>query len=225
MKKKIVKFSALPLIAASIFYSFSPKETLGTKEFEGTSFLTSNLEEFNYTVSESADLAMLEKSEVKVYPQLGKSYLAFKEAVGFKESGGDYKVVNEFGYMGKYQFGRGTLEVIGIRDVNLFLNDPDLQEAAFYANTARNKWILRRDIERFAGKTISGVKITESGILAAAHLAGPGNVKKYLRSWGASDFNDGFGTSIKSYFKKFAGYDTSYVEAERLPQVSIPSEV
>lgn len=224
MKKKIVRFSVLPLIAASIFYSFSTKGALGTEDFEGTAFLTSSLDEFHYTVSESADLAMLEPG-AKAYPELGKSYLAFREAVGFKESGGDYKVVNEFGYLGKYQFGRGTLEVIGIRDTNLFLNEPHLQEAAFYANTARNKWILRRDIERFAGKTINGVKITESGILAAAHLAGPGNVKKYLRSWGASDFNDGFGTSIKTYFKKFAGYDTSFVEAERLPQVSIPSEV
>ena len=224
MRKKIAKFSVLPLIAASFFYSFSTKEALGTKEFTGSAFFTSNTEELNYTVSESPDLAMLE-TETKAYPQLGKSYLAFREAVGFKESGGDYTVVNEFGYMGKYQFGRGTLDVIGIRDVNRFLNEPHLQEAAFYANTARNKWILRRDIKRFAGKTVDGIKITESGILAAAHLAGPGNVKKYLRSWGASNFSDGFGTSIKTYFKKFAGYDTSSIVAERLPQVRIPSEI
>lgn len=224
MKKKIAKFSVLPLIAASMFYSFSTKDALGTKDFKGSAFLTSPLDNLEYTVSESADIAML-NPEVKVYPTLGKSYIAFKEALGFKESGGDYKVVNDFGYLGKYQFGRGTLEVIGIRDTNLFLNEPHLQEAAFYANTARNKWILRRDIERFSGKTINGIEITESGILAAAHLAGPGNVKKYLRSWGASDFSDGFGTSIKTYFRKFAGYDTSFVKAERLPQVSIPSEV
>lgn len=224
MRKKIVKFSMLPLFAASAFYSFSTKEALGTEEFNGTAFLTSGMDGYHYTVSETADLALLE-AEVKAYPELGKSYLAFKEAVGFKESGGDYQVVNDFGYLGKYQFGRGTLEVIGIRDLEQFLNEPHLQEAAFYANTARNKWILRRDIQRFSGKTINGVEITESGILAAAHLAGPGNVKKYLRSWGASDFNDGFGTSIKSYFRKFGGYDTSFVEAERLPQVSIPSEL
>ncbi|WP_424494388.1 peptidoglycan-binding protein LysM [Salinimicrobium sp. GXAS 041] len=224
MRKKIVRFSVLPLVAVSIFYSFSTKEGLGTEEFTGSAFLTSHLDDLDYTVSESADLAMLEPG-AKVYPKLGKSYLAFKEAIGFKESGGDYEVVNDFGYLGKYQFGRGTLEVIGIRDTNKFLNDPTLQEAAFYANTARNKWILRRDIKRFAGKTINGVTITESGILAAAHLAGPGNVKKYLRSWGASDFSDGFGTSIKTYFKKFAGYDTSFIEAERLPQVKIPSAV
>lgn len=222
MKKRIVRFSILSLLAAFIFYSFSTKDAIGAQGLLGSAFLTDNLEDLNYTVSETADLALLDEG-VSSYPELGSSYLAFKEAVGFKESGGDYKVVNDFGYMGKYQFGRGTLEMIGIRDVNRFLNDPQLQEAAFYANTSRNKWILIRDIERFSGQVINGVKITESGILAAAHLAGPGNVKKYLRSWGASDFNDGFGTSIRSYFKNFAGYDTSFVEPERRPKVNIPS--
>ncbi|HET8855115.1 MAG TPA: peptidoglycan-binding protein LysM, partial [Salinimicrobium sp.] len=138
-------------------------------------------------------------------------------------SGGDYDVVNDFGYMGKYQFGRGTLEMIGIENVNLFLNAPHLQEAAFYANTARNKWILKRDIARFRNKVIDGINITESGILAAAHLAGPGNVKKFLRSWGANEFSDGFGTSIKYYFRKFAGYDTSFVKPDRLAQAQVKS--
>ena len=31
---------------------------------------------------------------------------------------------------------------------------------------------------------MNGIEITESGILAAAHLSGAGNVKKYLRSNG-----------------------------------------
>ena len=224
MKKKIAKFSVLPVIAASIFYSFSTKEAIASEDLLASStFSTSNLE-LDYTVTEDSELAFL-VSGVKAYPELGKSYIAFKEAIGFKESGGDYSVVNDFGYLGKYQFGRETLKIIGIRDINRFLNAPELQEAAFYANTSRNKWILRREIAKYSDMIINGVEISESGILAAAHLAGPGNVKKFLRSGGASDFNDGFGTSIKYYFKKFAGYDTSLVEAERLPQVNIPSEV
>ena len=224
MKKKIAKFSVLPVIAASIFYSFSTKEAIASEDLLASStFSTSNLE-LDYTVTEDSELAFL-LSGVKAYPELGKSYLAFREAIGFKESGGDYSVVNDFGYLGKYQFGRETLKIIGIRDINHFLDAPELQEAAFYANTSRNKWILRREIAKYSDMIINGVEITESGILAAAHLAGPGNVKKFLRSGGASDFNDGFGTSIKYYFKKFAGYDTSLVEAERLPQVNIPSEV
>ena len=47
--------------------------------------------------------------------------------------------------------------------------------------------------------------------LAAAHLAGAGNVKKYLRSDGDFFFKDAFGTTIHNYLKKFSGYDTSSV--------------
>ena len=61
--------------------------------------------------------------------------------------------------------------MIGIHDSSDFMNDTRLQEDAFNAYTARNKWILRRDIKRYAGTYINGVRVTESGILAAAHLA------------------------------------------------------
>lgn len=215
MRKKIIKFSILPVLAGSIFLSFSTKEAADLEMFT----LSPN-EIFEYTVCAPEDIAMLE-TPVKVLPMLGKSYISFKEAVGFKESGGDYNVVNEFGYMGKYQFGKGTLEMIGINDLELFLNTPKLQEAAFYANAARNKWILKRDIKRFAGQNINGINITESGILAAAHLAGPGGVKKYLRSWGANAFSDAFGTSIAYYLKRFEGYDTSFIKPNRKAKVAL----
>jgi len=150
---------------------------------------------------------------------LGKSFVGFKEAIGFKESRNNYKTVNEFGYMGKYQFGKGTLHMIGIYNAYDFMNDASLQEEAFLAYTSRNKWILRRDIDRYVGRTFNGVKITESGILAAAHLAGAGNVKKYLRSGGAVGFSDAFGTSITYYLKKFSGYDTSGIAADKQAKV------
>lgn len=78
-----------------------------------------------------------------------------------------------------------------------------------------NKWILRKDIRQFTNKYINGIHITESGILASAHLAGAGNVKKFLRSNGKFQFNDAFGTSIEEYMKKFAGYDVSIIKADR----------
>ncbi len=219
MKKKIVRFSMLPILAASIFYSFNTRKAIELDERIASRYTTGDTE-YIYSVPVASEISE-DGGEDRYYPELGKSYLAFREAVGFAESGGDYKVINEFGYMGKYQFGRATLEMIGIKDTKLFLNTPDLQESAFYANASRNKWILIRDIQRFENKIINGVKITESGILAAAHLAGPGNVKKFLRSGGEQTFNDGFGTSIKYYFKKFQGYDTSYIQPERLAKARI----
>lgn len=152
-------------------------------------------------------------------PFLGKSFIGFKEALGFKESRGNYFITNHLGYMGKYQFGTSTLKLIGIKNSSDFLNDPELQERAFIANTARNKWVLRRDIKRCVGKYIRGVYVTESGILAAAHLAGPGNVKAYLRSSGARGFKDANGASIRYYMKKFSGYDTSYIQPDKRARI------
>jgi hypothetical protein len=154
-----------------------------------------------------------------IYPYLGKTFVGFREALAFRESRGDYFVINDFGYMGKYQFGRSTLQMIGIRDTERFLNDPKLQESAFKAYAARNKWILRRDIERFSGKYVNGIYITESGILAAAHLAGAGNVKRFLRSGGEDVFEDAFGTSVRHYMRRFSGYDTSFIKPNRNAKV------
>jgi len=148
-------------------------------------------------------------------PFLGSCYIGFKEALAFKESSGNYFVTNSLGYLGKYQFGVGTLQLVGVYNATSFLNDPILQEKAFETNIARNKWILRRDIKRFVGKKIKGIEITESGMLAAAHLAGPGNVKKYLRSFGKKDTTDAYGTTIAHYLKRFSGYDISPVSPKR----------
>lgn len=152
-------------------------------------------------------------------PYLEKNYVAFKEAVAFKESQGKYHVVNTLGYLGKYQFGRTTLERFKIYDTSAFLQNPEQQEKAFMALCKVNKWILRKDIKRSVGKTINGILITESGILAAAHLSGAGNVKKFLRSNGAIRFSDAYGATIRSYMKRFANYDVSNIEADRLATV------
>ncbi|WP_144894763.1 peptidoglycan-binding protein LysM [Lutibacter sp. Hel_I_33_5] len=150
-------------------------------------------------------------------PYLKNDFVGFKEAVAFKESQGKYNVVNTLGYLGKYQFGRTTLERFNIYNTHYFLQNPELQEKAFIALCKVNKWILRKDIIRSVGKIINGIKITESGIIAAAHLSGAGNVKKYLRSNGTQKFSDAYGASIQLYLRKFAGYDVSEIVADRKP--------
>ncbi len=152
-------------------------------------------------------------------PYLENNFVAFKEALAFKESQGDYKVVNTLGYLGKYQFGKTTLERFRIYDTNAFLQNPEQQEKAFIALCKVNKWILRKDIKRSVGKTINGIKITESGILASAHLSGAGNVKKFLRSNGTERFEDAYGATIQLYMKKFSDYDTSVILADKNAKV------
>ncbi|MBT8284629.1 MAG: hypothetical protein HKO75_04535 [Flavobacteriaceae bacterium] len=158
-------------------------------------------------------------SSMVIPPFVGSSFVGFKEALAFKESQGDYFIINTLGYLGKYQFGIGTLQLMGVYNATKFLNDPTLQERVFRTNLARNKWILRRDIHRFVGKRVKGIEISESGILAAAHLAGPGNVKKFLRSYGQWDVQDAYGTSISNYLEQFSGYDVSVIIPQRNPQI------
>jgi hypothetical protein len=170
----------------------------------------------NYLLPESETTVLsLEESLQfnEVAPFTGKSYIGFREAVGFKESRNRYYVVNKFGYLGKYQFGKTTLKRLKIYNVENFLKDPKQQEKAFKVLCSLNKHILRKDIRRSVGKTINGIQITESGILAAAHLGGAGSVKKYLRSNGVLNASDALGSSIQHYMKKFSGFDTSTVEA------------
>ena len=129
----------------------------------------------------------------------------FLHDLGHRESGNRYDVVNQFGYMGKYQFGKSTLKTLKIKVTkDAFLNSPDLQEYAMQQNLLYNKKKLQKYIDKFEGQEINGILITESGILAAAHLGGAGSVRKYFRS--GKVMEDGNGVKITSYLNKFSGY-------------------
>ena len=139
-----------------------------------------------------------------------KDHNRFLEDIGFRESSNNYHAVNQFGYLGKYQFGRKTLDGLGYKDVTNreFLESHSLQEEAMYALLNHNRKVLRRQISKYVGTTVAGIYITESGLLAAAHLAGPGNVRKFLRK--GYEFKDGNGTKMTSYMVKFSNYKLEF---------------
>ena len=149
----------------------------------------------------------------------GKTFVGFKEALAYRESRGSYTVVNRFGYMGKYQFGKRILRFFGVKNTEEFLNSPEQQERVFTLSLQRSKWFLRKEIEKYVGKKINGIEITESGILAAAHLAGATSVRKYFKRQGNYDFADGNGITLQNYLKHFAGYDTSHIVPEENPKI------
>jgi len=212
MIKKCYFFGGLIVSVAFITLGFTSKESE-----KNSWFYVGEDEEIIYTVP-TQDESQYVNLEL---PYTGKSYTGFKQAIAIRESQGQYKLINTFGYMGKYQFGMSALRSIGIKSKQDFLNNPRLQEKAFKALLSINKAQLEYEIEKYEGKVVNGVKITESGILAAAHLGGAGSVKSYLRSNGKRKFKDGFGTSMKSYFKKFGGYDTSHIVANMNAKVKL----
>lgn len=149
-----------------------------------------------------------------------KDYVGFKNFLGFFESGSNYNKVNRFGYMGKYQFGKETLKMYGVRNLSDYKSNPALQEEVFLMNVMRNKWILRREISWYSDRYLNGIYVSQSGIIAAAHLSGPGNVKKYLRSHCDPDLNkrDANGTSISDYINIFKDYNLENIPAVRKPK-------
>ncbi|KOS04666.1 peptidoglycan-binding protein LysM [Flavobacterium akiainvivens] len=215
MLKRWIYFTGLGLFITVVSTGFKTKAEKQFGKIEG--FHIAPNEITHYTVPTP------DETEQVTYrlPYTGKSYIGFKQAVGIKESQGLYKLVSRYGYLGKYQFGKRALRTLGIYDTKEFLNNPALQERAFKALLSKNKYELRKEIVKFEGKIIKGIKITESGMLAAAHLAGADSVKRFLYSNGNKSFRDGFGTSIKSYIKKFGGYDTSIIVAHSSPKVKL----
>ena len=81
---------------------------------------------------------------------LVKNHSSFLNAVGYRESTNNYKAVNQFGYLGKYQFGRKTLDAIGLDSVSNreFLANPSIQEEAMSILLKKNRHTLRREIRR-----------------------------------------------------------------------------
>lgn len=144
--------------------------------------------------------------EAETMPISSKGHDDFLDAIGYKESGNNYEVTNKFGYMGKYQFGLRTLRGLGYKvSREEFVSSPDIQEDAMQELLLHNREKLRKLIEKYEGEVVNGVFITESGVLAAAHLAGAGNVKKFFTK--GLDFEDGFGTRVTTYLKQFSGYE------------------
>lgn len=209
MLKKWTFYIAIILIVGFISSSFKSKNT---------HFLFQDAYTNTYTFYQYPSIQPTDYINNSI-PYIGKRFVGFKEAIGKKESQGKYHKINSLGYLGKYQFGVETLKSIGITDRNAFLKSPEIQEKAFVALLKKHKWALRRTIEKFDGQVINGILITESGILAAAHLGGAGSVRKFLYSKGKYKCKDKYGSSVQHYLRVFSGYETHNLKADKNAKV------
>lgn len=130
----------------------------------------------------------------------------FLNDLGFKESSNRYNIVNKFEYLGKYQFSKATIKGLGYKITQKqFLSSPELQEEIMLELLKHNRKKLKKYIEKYNNKKVHGILVTESGILAACHLGGIKNVKKWFKY--KSNPKDGFNTSLTDYMELFSGYN------------------
>jgi len=196
MKKHIIFTLIVSLLSVGMI------DSAMNSEFKASEITLQELQEQKKI--QELKLKKLEEERIQQYHD--DELQRFLSDIGFRESGNRYDITNKWGYMGRYQFGKSTLKGLGF-DVskNEFLSNPQLQDSAMMALLNHNKEKLQKYIDLFDGETIDGMYISESGILAAAHLGGQGSVKRYFRN--GKVFRDGNGTKITSYMDKFSGYD------------------
>jgi hypothetical protein len=143
---------------------------------------------------------------------------AYYATIGKSESGGKYTVVNSIGYVGKYQFGypalidggyvksscksnaqlnnpNNWLGKNGVDSLQAFLGNPTEQEAAMCALTKRNYTTMCK----IGAITSEQPPEDIAGMLAVAHLLGPGGAKNYRNGQSGAD---AYGTTGATYFNK-----------------------
>lgn len=171
------------------------------------------------------------------------TYKEFFEALGMRESSGDYTKINKkTRYLGKYQMGEAALVDCeyyrndkhpfdnnfidalwtgkdGVHSKNDFLNTPQAQENAVrqYANINWQK-IKKYNLDLYIGETKHGYLLTISGMLAGAHLVGFGGLYTFVKTGEIQ--RDQFLTEITEYIKKFAGYDTPFTLRKKLKRIN-----
>jgi hypothetical protein len=96
-KTNIILF-LIALIFNSSFFKPVPKKNI-----------VNNSDNLEFTVLNKKTLSIVEN-----FIFLKKDFNGFKEKLAYKESGGRYYCINDFGYMGKYQFNLSTLKMFKI---------------------------------------------------------------------------------------------------------------
>lgn len=162
----------------------------------------------------------------------------FYAALAQRESSGNASVVNAFGYLGLYQMGEPAMmdaswydetppnetsrndwigawltgaQTNGVTSKATYLARPNAQNVAVRRYHARVAgYINALGLLAYEGRTVNGVRITRSGLLAACHLLGCGTVRDYLRSPGGGTPADAYGTTIEEYLSLFANYETAF---------------
>ena len=136
----------------------------------------------------------------------GLHWSNYTRVISHLESSHRYDVVNQYGYLGKYQINKKYLNAFGFNGTkNEFLQDELSQELVMANYTYKNiHFIKKYNLTRYIGQEINGIEVTLFGMMASAHLVGIKNLNSYLNTNGEVIAKDGNDTSIEKYMKVFS---------------------
>lgn len=168
----------------------------------------------------------------------------FYKALATKESSNCPEMVNTLGYLGLYQMGEAALTDAkyyktdgtkkndwigewtkkgGIDKKDSFLQYSDEQTLAIkkYHGIIWDKYLKK--YHKYEGQEILGIKLTKSGMIAAAHLVGHNKFRKFLDSGGKGKIpEDGSNPPVKctKYLELFGNYDLDSPSTQELRQIN-----
>ena len=153
-------------------------------------------------------------------------YQDFLQILAYRESSNNYTAVNG-SYLGKYQMGSLALQDAGfmntdgdwtslansynVNSKNDFLNNNVAQEVAVvrYHKKIWGYIVYYKLIDKI-GQMYQNVRITESGLVAAIHLIGIGDIIEAINN--NTPVADGNGTTASDYMNHMANYDMSEIK-------------
>lgn len=150
------------------------------------------------------------------------------ESIYGTESSGNFRAENDAlgangirGHHGRSQFGQARLDDYSSAvdtpriDPVMFKKSPELQKKveAWHFNDIK-EFIKKNDlVSQYGGQTINGVPMTESGMMAMAHLGGKDGMLRFLSSDGQYDPADPNGTKLSGYAQTHGGLSTDLTDA------------
>lgn len=157
-------------------------------------------------------------------PEFEDDFGAFLEKLGYYESRNTYNIKNEYGYLGRWQMGHLALQDVGFMTDSThysslaasygvysdedFLNSPEAQDYCIQA-LCKKTWSYIRYYgdDQYLGQTMWDIRITISGMIAAAHLVGVGALHNMLKSGVVA--TDANGATATFYLRELGGYNIS----------------
>lgn len=170
------------------------------------------------------DLALSESSgDYKAVNRLGYigryqfGETALKDIGMYEESGGNVDGNND--WKGTFIIPNKYGKTIRTKNKNAFLNSSAAQETAMEKYMKKQwEYIKSFGINKYVGKKYKGFTITESGLIAAAHLRGAKRLSEFFNELSQfktiknmKPYRDANGKSVIDYMRDFAGYDVKEI--------------
>lgn len=135
-------------------------------------------------------------------------FMIFADSLGTIISNKKYDTIFKNGSLGKYAIGNMCLKDLGFSPTakfrEEFLKDSLLQEECFRVICMMNKYRMRNYIDKYNGVQYKQVTISESGLIAGAHLIGATT----LKSWFTKNYKN---AEVTDVIKKMNGFNLDYI--------------